>query len=370
MRRHWTLIVALAVTVPVAAIALAARSSPHSVVTLTPGRIEFSPANYGPELGTPSELSELDTRAWLGGEGLYNQVERTMAQSGDIHVVSVPVGRDLITGGYPHYVVVANPASDYTTCQTQACSLPQHRFTAEARAVVAQHGHGGLYWNIGNEPNVQAPSGSAGVLPSVWVGQFEAWYQAIKTADPRAHILAASVASWAHTPGRYYGYGRDWMNSAMADYRAAYGRAIAVDIFTIHDYGNGSSEFDAMRADLRAWGISDRTPIWCTEGSAADPQSGEAVTSYSVIRAYLDQISARAAADNVPRYFYFSAPNVGLNVPIYDYSHSHPWPLTVVGKAIRDENMATVAASRSGGVAASRSGGVAVNSKGSVRPAR
>jgi Glycosyl hydrolase catalytic core len=315
-------------------------------------RVDFGVANYASKNLYSKDLDNIGTKWWLGGEGVYDPAQQAMTRGGYNHIPTVPVGRDLLRQGTPPYVHSSDPQNDHTTCQKISCPLPTARFAQDAQAVVAQTGHGGLVWNIGNEVET---TNTAGVAPSIYVEQFDAWVAAIKAADPTAMIMAPSLAEWGHCgpPTCPWGNGHKWFDAFVSAYRAAHGVIPPLDILSEHysiNYVPGdttdyfATDIEGMRDGAAADGYPWTTPIWITEATMYGwpKPANQSLTSIELaaLQHMILDLAQRGVGEGVAKVFWFSDDTTLQGArPVFDYSGSSPYPLTETGQALRQANL-------------------------------
>ncbi|MFQ5400785.1 MAG: hypothetical protein ACE5E7_14460 [Anaerolineae bacterium] len=95
----------------------------------------------------------------------------------------------------------------------------------------------GAVWMIGNEPDVKWQDN---VTPERYAVLYHDAYAFIKARDPSARVAIGGVAQ--STPLR-----RAYLDVVLDSYRAAYGRPMPVDVWTIHAY--------TLREEAGSWGV-------------------------------------------------------------------------------------------------------------------
>ncbi|MCL5265277.1 MAG: glycosyl hydrolase [Chloroflexi bacterium] len=91
--------------------------------------------------------------------------------------------------------------------------------------------HPGMYWQIGNEPNVPNQDN---LTPTQYAQRYHDWAQRIKAIDPSAKLLNAGIVNYPDIFGIPGGvpYLRDFRES----YRSLYGAYPQVDVWNIHAF--------------------------------------------------------------------------------------------------------------------------------------
>lgn len=92
--------------------------------------------------------------------------------------------------------------------------------------------HPGLYWQIGNEPNVPNQDN---LSPADYAQRYNYWYRRIKGLDPSAKLLNGGIVNWPDVMG-YYGWAVAYINDFRESYRAMYGEYPPVDVWSIHAF--------------------------------------------------------------------------------------------------------------------------------------
>ena len=172
--------------------------------------------------------------------------------------------------------------------------------------------HPGLYWQIGNEPNVPNQDN---LSPADYAQKHRYWTKRIKAIDPSAKILNGGIANWPDVVG-VSGAAVSYIKEFRESYWMMFGEYPQVDVWSIHAYppfryvdGQRRSICDTaapkrfiQEAAEYLRGVGEYGPIWLTEfgmewGDDSDECMGRFMT---------DMVHWLKQTDYVSRWYWFA----------------------------------------------------------------
>ncbi|MBI4318636.1 MAG: hypothetical protein HY675_09115 [Chloroflexi bacterium] len=92
--------------------------------------------------------------------------------------------------------------------------------------------HRGLYWQVGNEPNVPNQDN---VSAAAYAQRYNAWVTRIKALDPMARVMNGGIVNWPDVVGDI-GAGLAYLRDFRESYRSQYGQYPPIDVWNLHTY--------------------------------------------------------------------------------------------------------------------------------------
>ncbi|MGI8412182.1 MAG: glycosyl hydrolase [Solirubrobacteraceae bacterium] len=296
-------------------------------------------ANYSPsQVVYAGDLSRFRAKWWLGGYTLSDRDNQSaMLRRGYHFLPSFNAGYVMRANGLTSVPATTTKRADSHSCIDTACGLNNSAILSEVEGVQRSLGSSGNYYSIGNEVDDYF---SDDVSPGVYVGQFDAWVNAIKHGDPSAKIVAPNIDSFScctETATSPFGTAGQWFQAFVTDYKQMHsGTKPPIDVLSMHLYNYGTntgqvsttqadkylSDVQKLRREANSLGYAG-TPIWITE-MGFRYSSGRLLSSTqsSQVTCVLRALAARASALDLQRVFLYTngeraAINDGLR-PLYD----------------------------------------------------
>ncbi|MBV9804257.1 MAG: hypothetical protein JO130_13740 [Solirubrobacterales bacterium] len=268
------------------------------------------------------DLQQLNTKWWEGGLTLMDKPNQTAMLAQGYHFLpTFNTGLVMREAGLTSVSASTTQAADPTSCVDEPCTLNTSAILGEVQSVQAELGGSGNYYSVGNEVD---DSFSDDVSPNVYVGQFDAWVNAIKQGDPTAKIVAPSISSVSccnNLTTQPWGTAGQWFASFVTDYEQQHnGTKPPIDVLAMHLYNedlttgaasvaqiaNYVSEVQTFRQEANSLGYAG-TPIWITEFGFLFPPGGPLTTTQSdEITGALTDLEANASSLDLQRMFAFT----------------------------------------------------------------
>lgn len=312
---------------------------PHIRLSREIPRSFLSIANYSPnQTAYPGDLVRFNTRWWLAGVQLSDYANQSsMLRHGFHFLPSFNTGYVMRANGLTNVPQSTTKRADPHSCINIVCGLSDRAILNEVQRVQQFLGDKGNYYSIGNEVDDYY---SDDVSPGVFVGQFDAWMNAIKQGDPSAKIVAPSISSVSccqTTSTQPFGTAGQWFQTFVTDYEQVHGGARPpIDVLAMHlyNYDPGSAQIIAAQADNYLSEVQKfrreanrmgygGTPIWITEIGFEYPPGGPLSSAHRAqVTRVLTELANAASSLVLKRLFLFadnqrSTIKDGLR-PLYD----------------------------------------------------
>ncbi len=246
------------------------------------------------------------------------------------------LARSLDLMSVPWYIDYTSSVSDIPAGFQKALKVSSSPRAPEAELAATAKARPGMYWIVGNEPNVP---GQDDLDPEVSVETLRYYAQAIKAADPTAKLVGPEILNFDFTCTGCAGFrtGRSWLQAFRSTYQQRYGTDPPLDVWSLHtydlqwdtlpqgDYRLQTAQIAALRAYLDETPALRAAPIWLTEfavvwgydgitwfqrgdGAFAQPDGAFRVDHLaSYLTDMVGWLRANAAPLRIERWFVFSS---------------------------------------------------------------